>query len=979
MVSIKRVILENNTMPQICRIFLLSLFVFAGSLRAQVTVGGSASSLGGDCYRLTNTINNQAGYVYFNTPLNLNQPFDYQFSVYLGTNNGGADGIVFVVRDTLAAPFIGNSGGAIGYSGSGFTESFGIEVDTWQNNQFGDIGADHIGIISEASVSHILPTSLAGPIQADPNNANVEDGSWHYFNVKWEPSIPKLSIYFDCDERLSYTGNVIDSIFNGDPNVYWGFIGTTGGANNDQRFCFTIPLDSMVTSLNDTTICAGDSVQLDAGNTTPSYVWNNTSSLSSSTISNPIAFPSTTTTYNVTATHACDTIVDTVTVNIQQPNFTIDDSITSPLCFNDCNGAIDLTIQGNSTYGFTWSTGQSTEDISGLCDGNYSVTVVDSSGCYDDASFTVTHPDLLNVSILNPTKTSCPGGTTCDAWAETSVTGGTAPYYYLWSTGEFTDTAGQLCADTNYVTVTDDNGCTADNFIDIQIPDSIVTVATGATQICISQQTPVLAASIGGTPPFTYKWYRGSLTGNQVANTASYDATPTKTTTYFVKSTDANGCEGDTSQVTIKVRPKLDVEITEFDTICPYDTILLEATGFGGDTNYTFAWGVGVIGPSIEVSPDLSRSYKVTVTDGCGTPAAIDSVYIQVGGYSPIEAKLRADDDSLCLGEQTFVVARGTGGYRGPEEYRYRWSQSSDTGNIFFTKPKVTKTYTVTISDLCLSEPGIDTLTIYVKEPEELVTTVSPATLCTGSEVIIHLKDWNQKYEYNWLIGQNYVYSNHKSDTVNRVFSDSGCYDLRIEVTDDFGCKASKKENCALRVFEQPLSIIEKSRPYVTNTDPTVELRDASEHADKSIWYFRNDTIENTPLIDHTVEAERGERVYLLVETKDGCVDTSSVYIELRGELVIYIPNSFTPNGDGLNDVFKVESEFLDPENFQMTIYNRWGEQVFRSKNPLFGWDGNDTRGNPAQLGEYMVVIQYLDKYNELQTVRQPLTLFKVD
>ena len=111
-----------------CRIYscLLLLVFLSQEVHAQFTIGGSASANGGGCYTLTPALNSQAGYVYENAALNLNEPFDFIFDVNLGSNNGGADGIVFVLRPSLSAPFIGTGGGALGYNGAGFTTSHGI-------------------------------------------------------------------------------------------------------------------------------------------------------------------------------------------------------------------------------------------------------------------------------------------------------------------------------------------------------------------------------------------------------------------------------------------------------------------------------------------------------------------------------------------------------------------------------------------------------------------------------------------------------------------------------------------------------------------------------------------------------------------------------------------------------------------------------------------------------------------------------------
>lgn len=964
------------------RIFVAVFLLFAASnaALAQFTIGGSAASTGSGCYRLTSALNNQSGYVYQNASIDLNQPFDFSFSVYLGTNNGnGADGIVFVLRNSLGAPFIGTGGGLLGFNGSGFTNSLGVEVDTWQNGNFGDIVFDHIGIISQGSTNHNLPTGLAGPIQASATAVNIEDGAWHFLNVTWDPGTEELRVLFDCEERLLYTGNIIDSIFNGDSTVHWGFLGTTGGASNLQQFCLTVPLDSLVTSLNDTSICTGEVVQLNAGNSTPSYSWNNGGSLSSTTIPNPIAMPLVSTSYIVTATYACDTIIDTAQVDILPVGFTLSSTVTEPLCFGDCNGEIDLTVNGNGNYSYAWNTGPTTEDLTGLCQGTYTVVVSDSGGCVLADTVLVNQPALLQASILNATKTSCPGLNTCDASAEVQATGGTTSYAYLWSTGEDSAMAEALCPDSNFVTVTDANGCVATAVVDIDIPDSIVTVGNGSTQICISQSTVINSASIGGTPPFSYNWFEGSLTGTNVAATQAANVSPVTTKTYIVQSTDANGCVGDTSMVTIKVRPKLRAIIEEPDTICPYDVIDITAIGRGGDSNYTYSWSSGDLSATTTVSPDLSQWFYVTVSDICGTPSLVDSVFVQVGGYSPIKATIRADRDSICLGEETFIVASGRGGFRGPAEYEFKWLNTTFDENLRFINPKGTREYAVTISDLCLSVPGSDTITIHVNDLKDPVIIPSKDNACAKAEVSFTLSEWSPKYRYDWRFSDGIQFRKHQDSALTRSFDALGCFDVRLSVSDGFGCEAEVSDSCIVEILQQPIADFSSDKPMASSLDPFMTYRDKSFGAESITWFLDFSEIEDEEFVVSEVNTFFGQDVKLIAVAGSGCSDTVVKHFDYFEDFTIYMPNSFTPNGDGKNDVFKVEGESIVQEGFELAVYDRWGGQLFLSTNPNYGWDGKSVAGTRAPQGVYTAVLKYTDGAGDLKRVVQTLTISRTD
>lgn len=939
---------------------------------AQYTFGGSTTSLGGGCYRLTPASTSQAGYFYQDAPLNLNEAFDLKFSVYLGTLNGGADGIMFILRDSLGTPYIGTNGGFMGFDV--FTSNaLGVEMDTYNNGGNNDPNADHIGILKNGSVIHGSASSLAGPVQASAANADIEDGQYHTFNIRWDPATEDLEVYFDCNIRLQYTGNLVDSIFNGDTLVHWGFLGTTGGAANDQRFCFTQPIDSFVVALHDVAICKGDTAQLNAGLNNVSYLWTPPLGLSATNIYNPQAYPSVTTEYYVRETYQCDTLRDTVVVEIIPPNFNISALITNASCKNVCDGEIDLSISGGTgAYVYDWSSGSSSEDLDSLCDGTYYVTVQDTVQtspnylCYKRDTFTITEPLFLITQIVNATKTSCPGVYSCDAGALATVNGGTPPYQYLWSTGETSNQANALCPDSNWVTVTDANGCEATDGVDIAMPDSIVTTAFGDTMICISQAAAIAATSIGGTPPFSYVWRSASLSGPVVSVASNDIVLPQVTTAYFVKSFDANGCTGDTAEVLVAVRPPLDMEFIAEDTICPYDTIDIEVVGIGGDSIYTFAWEAGGIGPTLTVSPDLSTYYRVTVSDFCGTPPFVDSVRVQVGGYRDINPSIRVEDDSLCRGESVYLIASARGGHNGPDEYIYTWEHTADQNQVQFVQPAQTTKYVVHIQDLCLSKPGRDTLIVYVGDVHMPEVEIHPPVACKETDVLFRIDEYHGEYNYTWQVDEKDYFLDYTFDSLVYRLNEPGCYFFDLAITTDFGCFARKRFDCAVSIQQAPVADFKHFPEDPSSLEPFVTFTNTSEATGDFYWTINNwDTIANMPVMTREFrETAEPQVVTLFVSTESGCTDSVSHTLNYFVDNAVHYPNSFTPNGDGLNDVFLIEAEGIQHQGFDLVIYDRWGQQLFRSTRLEHGWDGRTPDGSFVQMGVYFFRLKYRDRHN---------------
>ena len=221
--------------------FLLSSLFINSVLVSQTTnpyfINGNAYQENCNCYTLTPDINTQSGSLWNINKIDLNQSFDYSFNVNLGCTDAlGADGIVFVLQPISVN--IGASGGGLGYQG--VSPSVGIAIDTWQNTDTNDPPYDHISIHTNGNINHSSTNNLAGPVTALANNDNIEDCQWHIFRIIWDASTKTLKASVDGVARVTATIDMITSVFGGDPNVFWGFTGSTGGSRNHQRVCTSL-------------------------------------------------------------------------------------------------------------------------------------------------------------------------------------------------------------------------------------------------------------------------------------------------------------------------------------------------------------------------------------------------------------------------------------------------------------------------------------------------------------------------------------------------------------------------------------------------------------------------------------------------------------------------------------------------------------------------------------------------------------------
>lgn len=259
----------------LCKYFLkfaLINFLFLSNTvySQQYNVAGTAVAMSQTgCYRLTNTTS-QSGAVWNVNLINLNNAFDITLKLNFGNRPGtigyipatcGADGMSFVLQPVGNGVF--GPGGGVGFQG--ITPSLGIVMDTYTDNPT-DPSYQHISIHKNGDVLHNTTNQLVSYTSAVGFPANITDGLEHLFRFVWLPmggGNGLIMVYFGTattlptSPTLTYTGNVINTIFGGNPNVYWGVSGSTGGCWNTQYVCMTTI--SNFNAVADT--CVGSPVQ----------------------------------------------------------------------------------------------------------------------------------------------------------------------------------------------------------------------------------------------------------------------------------------------------------------------------------------------------------------------------------------------------------------------------------------------------------------------------------------------------------------------------------------------------------------------------------------------------------------------------------------------------------------------------------------------------------------------------------------------
>ena len=196
-------------------------------------VGDAINSSPSACYILTQDLKNQTGAAWYENQVDLNSPFDLEFDIRLGSTNGGADGMAFLLQNSsLGLSAIGGGGSDLGVTG--ISPSFGVEFDTHQSSS-DPIGDDHVAIFANGDIAN----PIVAPVCITPTCDNVEDNVWRVLEVTWDPNSQQFSVYIDGNLRISYTGDIINNFFGGNALVNMGFTASTGGRDSQHEFCVT--------------------------------------------------------------------------------------------------------------------------------------------------------------------------------------------------------------------------------------------------------------------------------------------------------------------------------------------------------------------------------------------------------------------------------------------------------------------------------------------------------------------------------------------------------------------------------------------------------------------------------------------------------------------------------------------------------------------------------------------------------------------
>lgn len=714
----------------------------------------------------------------------------------------------------------------------------------------------------------------------------------------------------------------------------------------------------------------GASMLVNGGTPNYSYTW--TPGIQTSSVM--VGVGANTYTCNVTDGNGCTTSQQ---VTITQPQaLTISaSSFTNVSCFGGNNGQISTTIQGGTpVYGYTWTPAQANPGpfLSGLTAGGYSLSLTDSHNCPANINFTIVEPSALTSSY-----TSLPA--TCgnaNGSATVTVGGGTPTYSVSWNTAPSQNglIASNMASGNNWLAViTDAKGCSITQSVSIANPAPVAITGSVVTEpTCFGLSNGAIAINYSpGTAPYTVMW-PSPISQTVVTSSLSQSVSAVAAGLYNVTVKDNYGCI--TSQgVNVTTPNKLVLVTSANASICYGQSTQISASANAGTPGYTYSWTPNTLvgGGPHSVSPTTSTSYNVFVTDanGCTTSPQIISIVVSpqlaVSGFSVTKCV----GDVVSLSPTITSIGKG-----GP--YNFVWStgqtfSATATSSIMVTASLPSPNqYTVSIDDNCtIMNPLASAVFTVNVNPLPVIDFGSPTVGCAPLTVTLTGTSDGANDIFTWLsdktgnLGQG-------NPSVYPTFADSGKYAITLTVNNpNTGCSNAVTKPNYIEVYDQPDASFYANPSKTSILDPNINFINTTQGASSYYWDFGDPAAingSNTSIVtnpSHGYTYVGPYTVHLITTSSKGCKDTAQILVEITPDFALYIPNTFTPDGNGLNDMFQPLGVGIDEENYRMDIFDRWGENVFTSNNFRKGWDGT-IKGNsklaPQGVYTYKIIVRDL-------------------
>jgi gliding motility-associated-like protein len=688
------------------------------------------------------------------------------------------------------------------------------------------------------------------------------------------------------------------------------------------------PTPSVTSVGSNSPVCAGSALNLTANSTGTNYSWTGPNGFSSS-LQNPSIANATTAatgTYSVTSINlpsGCTSDTATVSVIVSKliPILT---TISEVKCNGTSTGEAAVSVSGGTTpYTYAWTSGATTDTATGLTAGIYTVTVTDVNGCMSVSIDTITQPTPL---VVNTSEAPATCGVN-NGSASVTVSGGVPSYTYQWSSGQTVTAVTNIFAGQYYVVVTDSNACFDTSFVTVTNSNGPNPFIRSVTDVSCNggNNGSVKVGVTGGISPYTFTWM-------PIGGTDSI-GTGLTAGSYTVDVTDANNCLNIATVVITQPSALKDSTISQTNVACNGgDNGRAVLFTKGGVSPYTYLWSNSITTDS--ASNLTAGKYGITVKDSNGCSVQDTVTILQP---APMIKTITANKNPICYGDSA-VLSAGTAP-------AYLWSTGATTDSIT-VKPLVTTPYTVYQSNGSCKDTVVDTVIVYSK----LGLVMAPVdSICFGNAIQVEAVVSGGKPVYNYAWN-------------NGLANGPGPYSVKptraitylCTVTD--GCGATAKDSTVVVGTQGPKAGFYPSSDTAASGQ-LIAFINTTKGGTAWYWNFGDGSTAVDSFPNHSFAVSGNYQVYLLVTTTGGCVDSVAETLVITAPFMV--PNVFTPNGDGINDVFHVKAGAM--QSYTLSIFNRWGEVVFSANNPNIDWGGRTNAGLEATTGTYFYKINAVD------------------
>lgn len=798
-------------------------------------------------------------------------------------------------------------------------------------------------------------------------------------------------------------GNVNTTSISATPSITTTYTlsGTQNGCVGSKTVAVTVNPTPTITSIgNNGPVCSGSALNLTVSNNTvgpvqggtTTYTWSGpggfTSNLQLPSLANSQGTNSGT--YNLLITNTftngaiCSANSSTTALVLQTQSVAVSNNTV-------CQGAsVTLTASANGANTYSWSgpTGSTnigqTFNLTNLLPanaGNYTATasftantttLVCTSTAVSNLSVVATSPVAINLTpnVCQFSNTSlvatAPGAVGFSWTGPNNYTGNTATVtlnnIQPVSQGAYFATAGFVIGTVSCTT----QGSAVQNVVPVN-PVNVIPQISQCEPANIGLQANAASAS-------TYSWAGPNTFTSNLSNPQLYNLYPNSSGVYTVTVAFNNGnltCyNSNTTNVTIN--PKLNFTLTPYTLAC--FNSLLNINGPAGATSYNWIGSSGFTSNTQNlnipfVQANQSGVYTLEVMLGpCKTTGST-----MVDVLDPIQFDKTPSNKTICRGDSVTFSMQSIGG---SGNYAYVWNPplyvGSPTGSIQTGNPLGTTIYNITGYDIACPHYTINhSFTLTVNQPPQPNLQLEKVNGCQPLCQLYNSKTQSEASSTIYDFGNGIKF---QADSINYCIDVPGTYNLKIYSLGTNGCKGTYNYPLPITVYPKPGSSISHTPEYITLSDNQVVF--TPNHQSGPVvthnWMFLGTKESLNGAVDSS-GIRNPERVYetagkypvMLVSTTDkGCVDTVVKFIEVNEDLSVYIPNTFTPNGDGVNDMFMVKGTGMKIDNFSMDIFDRWGTLLYSTKEITKGWDGS-AKGAQLPVGAYVYKIKVVGENSQ--------------